>query len=136
MRNAVLKLIAALISVPACMFLTGLTQNGIFMLGSLVGFILSILWIVDLKRQLQAGPAAGTGRRVALAVLAIPQAFLGLTALAIGLAIIGWILYNLLVERQPQFVFQLVALPVPFALVVIGAKWLMGAFGRECDRGP
>ena len=130
MRNAVLKLIAALISVPACMFLTGITQNGIFMLGSLVGFILSILWIVDLKRQLQAQSAAGTGRRVTLAVLAIPQALLGLTALALGLAIFGWILYNLLVERQPQFVFQLVALPVPFALVVISAKWLKGAFGR------
>ncbi|WP_312315856.1 hypothetical protein [Stenotrophomonas sp.] len=66
-----------------------------------------------------------------LAVLAIPQALLGLTALAIGLAIIGWILYNLLVERQPQFVFHLVALPVPFALVVFGAKCLKGAFGRD-----
>ncbi len=131
MRNAVLKLIAAFISVPACMFLTGITQNGIFMLGSLVGFILSILWIVDLKRQLEAQPAAGTGQRVTLAVLAIPQALLGLTALTIGLAIIGWILYNLLVERQAQFVFHLVALPVPFALVVIGAKWLKGAFRRE-----
>ena len=66
-----------------------------------------------------------------LAVLAIPQALLGLTALTIGLAIIGGILYNLLVERQAQFVFHLVALPVPFALVVIGAKWLKGAFRRE-----
>lgn len=131
MRNAVLKLIAALISVPACMFLTGITQNGIFMLGSLVGFILSILWIVDLKRQLEAQPAAVTGQRVTLAVLAIPQALLGLTALTIGLAIIGWILYNLLVERQAQFVFHLMALPVPFALVVFGAKWLKGAFRRE-----
>ncbi|WP_312315857.1 hypothetical protein [Stenotrophomonas sp.] len=61
MRNAVLKLIAALISVPACMLLTGITQNGIFLLGSLVGFILSILWILDLKRQLQAQPEGGTG---------------------------------------------------------------------------
>lgn len=127
MRTATLKLLVAIVSIPAFALLTGITGNGVFLFGSLIALLLSILWGLDLARQLRVATPGGRPQRTSL-ILPIAQALLGLTSLAIGLAIIGWILFNLLIATQPQFVFNLVALPVPIALVLAGATWLKGAF--------
>jgi hypothetical protein len=131
MRNSVLKFLAAFFAMPLSAFLIGLTGSGFFFLGCIVGLLLSILWGVDLGRQLRAASRDKPMSRAAGLAMGVPQALLGLMSLLLGLTIIAWILYNLLIKLQSQFMFSLLALPVPLMLVKGGAKWLRDAFRHE-----
>lgn len=53
--------------------------------------------------------------------------FLGLVSLLIGSAILAWIIYNVFVEEQPQFLaehYSIANLFTPLIMIIIGLKWL------------
>lgn len=131
MRTPILKFLSAFFAMPISAFLIGITGSGIFFVGCVAGLLLSILWGIDLGRQLRAASENKGMTRAAGWVMGILQALLGLMSLLMGLSIIVWILYNLLIKLQPQFMFSLLAAPVPFMLVKAGATWLRDAFKHE-----
>ena len=74
---------------------------------------------------LRARQEAGPSNRVATAVLGMPIRILGAICLVTGLAVLGWLAYNLLIERQPEFtgVWSWQQVLVPVLLVVYGYRW-------------
>jgi hypothetical protein len=47
----------------------------------------------------------------------------GILAIAIGLAQLAWVGYNLFVERQPEWRRPLIWSAVPFVMIVVGLGW-------------
>ena len=128
MRHTTLKLMVAMLAMPLSLLLVGVTQNGFFFLFFLISLLLSVLYWIDLGRLLREVPGGGRMIRFLGIVMGMPQALLGLVTATAGLGIIGWVLYNTLVERQPEYTGGLMTLGVGPALVLFGMTWLRSAF--------
>ena len=66
----------------------------------------------------------------------VPLALFGLVCLVVGVGIIGWVLYNILVERQkeyngPSFVTGLGSFGVSVPLILFGLFTLRSSFRRK-----
>lgn len=70
------------------------------LLAVFLGAPISILSYLDFVR---ARAAASPTITPTTRVFAAPVALLGLASLAIGLALIGWVLFNVFIERQPSY---------------------------------
>ena len=68
-----------------------------------VGLPLLVVTSMDLLVESKTDPRRTTARRALMIVLSVPAGLFGLTSIVFGLAIVAWVLYNLLIERQPQF---------------------------------
>ncbi len=64
-------------------------------------------------------------------VMGVPQALLGLISAGVGLSIIGWVLYNTFIERQPQYSGGFLTLGIGPTLVLFGLAWVRSAFRNE-----
>ena len=83
------------------------------------------------ERVLRARRRQG-GARLLVGIASLPAFSFGLIALVTGLTLIVWVLYNVLVERQPEFrwsPWQGFGIGPP--LVVAGWIWMRRALGRE-----
>jgi hypothetical protein len=74
--------------------------------------------------------------RVFNAVFRVPLALFGLVCLVVGISIIGWVLYNLFVERQkeysgPRFIFGWGSFGVAVPLVLYGWFTLRSVVRRK-----
>jgi hypothetical protein len=87
-----------------------------------VGFPVTILLYRD---GLRTRAADSPGGRANL-VLSLPIRALGGIMLLTGLAAIGWLAYNLFIDRQAQFtgVRSLGQLVLPFLLIAYGYRWM------------
>jgi hypothetical protein len=65
-----------------------------------LGLPISIIFYLDYVRARAAEPE---GLDLPTRILAAPIALLGVVSLAIGLAIVGWVLFNEFIERQPSY---------------------------------
>jgi hypothetical protein len=125
----------------ACAILTPVTFAGSLYLrpewaatvGCLValflGVPLTILFYVDFVRaRAAASPTVTRSTRA----LAAPIALFGLISLAIGLALIGWVLYNVFVERMPSYRSDtwLPSFGIGPLLVLFGWRQLRRPFSR------
>ena len=92
----------------------------------LVGLPLGIVCFIDLTADLQSRPHEWWGARVAAVAASVPVLMLGLVSIALGLAIIAWVLYNQLIERQSEFTGGSALFPLGIgpALVAVGWHWL------------
>jgi hypothetical protein len=61
-------------------------------------------------------------------VMGIPQALLGLTCVAFGLAMIAWVLYNSFIERQPEYSGGFLTFGIGPLSLMLGVGWLLDAF--------
>ena len=68
-------------------------------------------------------------------LIALPQAIVGLLSLCMGLAIIGWVLYNSFVERLPGYSGGFLTFGVSTALALFGFGLLRNAFSRTPSAG-
>lgn len=67
------------------------------------------------------------------ALLSTPRVLLGTTSFSFGAAIVIWVLYNVLVDRQPSFpAGRVTSLGVSIPLIVTGLAWMR----RESDGNP
>lgn len=102
-----------------------------FLLFIFVGLpVLIVAWI-DLGSELRRLENPTLFQKVLGVLFGVPQAVLGVTSVLIGLSIVGWVLYNSLVETQPQYSGGFLTLGVGPALVVFGLYWARVAFKRE-----
>lgn len=131
MPRTALKLTASIAAMPLSAVLIGLTHNDIFFLSFLAGLLASILYWVDLGRELRQTQSAGTTTRILGVVMGVPQALLGLISAGVGLSIIGWVLYNTFIERQPQYSGGFLTLGIGPILVLFGLAWVRSAFRNE-----
>jgi hypothetical protein len=92
-------------------------------LSLLLGLPISILLYRDGLRTRQETSPSST---LTSAVLALPVRILGATCLIAGLAILAWVAYNVLIERQPEFTGIRFGgqLLTPVLLVVFGYRWV------------
>lgn len=92
-----------------------------------LGLPLSLLLYRDAVRtRVEQNPARSPR---SLVVLALPIRLLGLVSLTIGVAIVAWVVYNLLVARQSEFTGVLSPLQLVVPILLIG-------FGWRCLRAP
>lgn len=98
-------------------------------LAILVGVPMIIVSYLDYVRSRRARELAAGSSRVVTRVLSTPVVLLGVVSLAFGLAMVVWVLYNLLIERQPQF-SQATFLPT------LGVGPVLIVFGIQCMRRP
>ena len=101
MKPLLVKWLSCVVAIPLGLLMIGLTQVGWFGLLSAIALPLAILYTFELGTELRRQP--GRMARVAGWILGIPQTLFAITAIGIGVAIVAWVLYNLLVERQPEF---------------------------------
>ena len=91
----------------------------------LLGLPLVIVTLLDVLVGLRTRPpSSGLGRSLVV-LLSAPLGALGLTSLAFGAAIIAWVLYNLLVETQPQFSGWSPFISFGIAPTLIGFGWFL-----------
>ena len=107
------------------------THSDFFFLTFIVGFIFSIMFWMDVGGHLRDLENPSRWQRVLGIAFGVPQALLGITSIGIGLAIIGWVLYNSLIERSPEYSGGFLALGIGPLLVAAGAFWVALAFKRD-----
>lgn len=132
MKWLCLKLGASILLMPILIGLTLLMETGVFLI--LLIFIsipLALLYCIDIAKEIQKTHHARLGFSFVGTLARLPQICLGLSSIFIGLAITLWILYNLLVERLPEYnagffrsIFAIVG--VSPAFVLVGLYWLRG----------
>lgn len=100
--------------------------------GSLVAFLLSILFCMDLATELRAAENPSTLQRILGILLSTPKVLFGLCAVGFGIALAAWILYNLFGERQAEFEMQdWTSVAIVPVMIGVGIHWIVGPFRRQ-----
>jgi hypothetical protein len=81
-----------------------------------VSIPVSILMFLDWYRSAAAPVGLGRGVRN---IARLPVFFFGVTAVLIGLGVLAWIAYNLLIERQPEFRWTMIDVAASTAASII-----------------
>lgn len=102
-----------------------------FILFSFVGLPILILSWIDLGHSLRAIEDPPLVIKVLAVLFGVPQAIFGLISFGIGVSIVGWVLYNTLIETLPQYSGGFLTFGVATALVLFGIYWIREAFLRE-----
>ncbi|WP_148282970.1 hypothetical protein [Pseudogulbenkiania sp. NH8B] len=100
-----------------------------------VALPIAILAWIDLGRKLRNSPTNSPVLFVVGIVFGLPQALFGSVAVLAGLTIVGWVLYNSLWARLPQYTGGFLTFGVGPALIIFGVAWMRDAFKRYRD-GP
>jgi len=139
-----LKLCGAIAAMPLSIVVAHLIDAGEWV-GVFCGLIFVVavacafLWLIDLRQALLEMDDAGWLARSVRTLIALPQAIAGFVSLCMGLTIIGWVLYNSLVERQPEYSGGFLTFGVSSGLTLFGYGLLRDAFRRRFrpgDRPP
>lgn len=100
-----------------------------------LGLACALLYLLELRQALLEIEHPGWPLRALRALIAVPQAIIGLASLCMGLGMIGWVLYNSLVERLPQYSGGFLTFGVSSMLVLFGFGLLRNAFSGGSPRG-
>jgi multisubunit Na+/H+ antiporter MnhC subunit len=115
-------------SMPLSVLMLIATQSAFFILTFLVGFIASIVYFFDVGRELRQISNPTRNERILGIVFGVPQALLGLTSVVIGISIFVWRLYNVFIERQPEYTSSFKSSAFALFLVIGGAAVLASSF--------
>ena len=103
----------------------------LFLLLIFLGIPVLILSGIEAGRTLRTLPDVPPAWKAIGILLSLPQAIFGLSSVLLGLAIILWVAYNFLVERQPEFTGGVIpSLGIGPLLLVAGWWWLRSAFRK------
>lgn len=100
-----------------------------------LGLASAFLYLLELRLALQEIARPGWPIRFLRSLIALPQAAAGLVSLSIGLAMIGWVLYNSFIERLPEYSGGFLTFGVSTGLVLFGLGLLRAAFMRGTPPG-
>lgn len=110
------------------------TNDDAWLTAWMIGFVflgipVFILCWMELGTELRAIENPGWLLRLLGMLFGVPQLLFGLIALAIGLAITGWVLFNVFIERQPEYTggYRLGVAP---ALIIAAWYWIRAAFSK------
>ena len=135
MRKVFLKLVAAIASVILSGVLIAYTGFDIFFVTFLGGLVAIVLYWLDLAYEARSATNLGVPR-VVLIFLGIPQALFGLVCLSFGVAMVLWVLYNSLIERQPEYSGGMLTFGIGPVCIAFGGGWLWSAFRRSPPSNP
>lgn len=101
-----------------------------------VALPLFLLSLVDMSKTLREGPS-GFFPRILRVIFSAEQVILGLLAVTFGVTIILWFVYNVFVERLPEFtgIDNFKSFGMAMALIAVGAYWLCEAFRKQTQYG-
>jgi hypothetical protein len=123
------KFIAAITLLVASVFL--LRFNGWFSLGAVAALPLVILYWFDLGRELRnSSSSSRTGRTVGF-LMGVPQALFGILCLAMGVLLIGWVLYNSLWQRDSHYSGGFLTFGIGPMLALFGFGLVFDAFKKN-----
>lgn len=131
LKSAAIKLVGAISLMVLSVVCLRFTHNDFFFLSFTLGFVFSIMYWMDVGGHLRDLENPSQWQRVLGIAFGVPQALLGATSIGIGLAIIGWVLYNSLIERTSEYSGGFLALGIGPLLISAGAFWLVLAFKRD-----
>lgn len=131
LKSTAMKLLAAIGGMVGSVLCLRLTHADIFFFSFIAGFIFSLLYWIDLGGQLRDIENPRVWQRMLGIAFGVPQALLGLTSIAIGVAIIGWVLYNSLIERTPEYSGSFLSMGIGPMLIAGGVFWVVLAFKRD-----
>lgn len=104
-----------------------------FILFIFVGIPIFILAWVDLGRAVRSVRNPSVSLRMLGIIFGVPQALLGTIAIALGVSVVGWVLYNSIIERQSEYSGGFLMFGIAPALVLFGLYWVRAAFKREMN---
>lgn len=131
MRRIALKLAASFLAVPLSVLLVCLTRNEWFFILSATSLPLIILYWMDFGQEIRNSKHRHVLVRAVGILMGVPQALFGLVCFISGIAIVLWVLYNTLIERQPHYSGGLLTFGIGPALTFFGAGWVVSAFRRD-----
>jgi len=111
------------------------THYDVFFLTFIVAFLFSILYWVDFGSTLRDLENPSMWQRMLGFAFGVPQALLGLTSIAIGLAMVVWVPYRIFVEGASDYVGGFGALGMGLGLISFGVLWVALAFRRSYTPG-
>lgn len=103
--------------------------------GAVLALPLSILWWFDLGAGWRQAGAENAWKRLAGRLMGLPQALFGLLCTAIGLALLGWVLYNSFGPRDPAYSGGFLTFGLAPTLVLFGTGLILAAFRRPPPPG-
>lgn len=100
-----------------------------FLLLIYVAFPVLILTWVELARAFRNSPSPTLF--ILGVILGLPQALFGLFSVIAGVSIIGWVLYNTFITRQPEYTGGFLTFGIGPILTLFGVFWIREAFTRQ-----
>ncbi|MCD9097111.1 hypothetical protein LU699_15125 [Luteimonas fraxinea] len=131
MRLAFRKLLSAFAAMVLSVLALRHMHSDVFFFTFIAAMILAIMYWLDVGAELRAAEDPSPALRILGILLGVPQALLGFTCLIAGTAVVLWVLYNLVVERQPGFPSLILGFGVGPSLITFGFGWLIYAFRRQ-----
>ncbi len=128
MKKAVLKLASSIAVMVLSVLLLCFTHSTLPFLLFLASLPLVVLCWIDLGREIRGLENRHWSVRILGTVLGVPQALLGLVCVVAGLAIVSWVLYNSLFERQPEYSGGFLVFGISPLLALFGLRWLVDSF--------
>lgn len=101
----------------------------------MVALASAFLYMLELRQALLEIEHAHWTVRGLRMLIALPQAIAGIVSLCLGVAIIGWVLYNSFVERVPEYSGGFLTFGISLVLVLFGFGLLRDAFSRRFQPG-
>jgi hypothetical protein len=136
MRSALLKLTAVTAFLCCLGWFISLTDSDgwltlWFVLFIFVGLPLFVMSWIDLGKSLREADSPSRFVLTLGMLLGVPQALLGLISMALGTAIVAWVVYNSFIERQPEYSGGFLTFGLGPTLILVGWYWLRQAFARS-----
>lgn len=97
--------------------------------------VLILTWI-EMGSALRNAPSSSSALYILGLLFGLPQAFFGLLAFGVGGTIMGWVIYNSLIARQPEYSGGFFTFGVGPSLMFFGIFWIRHAFSREREDSP
>ncbi|MFQ5532984.1 MAG: hypothetical protein ACE5EP_03930 [Candidatus Methylomirabilales bacterium] len=98
-----------------------------------VAFPLFLLSLIDMSRTLPNCPYNGPFPRAVRVIFSALHFILGVLAIIFGVTIILWFVYNVFIERLPEFtgINNFNSFGMAIAMITVGVYWLFEAFGKQ-----
>lgn len=130
-REVAIKLSVAMGLMVLSVLCLRFTHNDFFFLTFIVAFLFSILYWIDFGGVLRDLENPRWWQRILGVLFGIPQALLGLTSIAIGIALVVWVPYRIFIEGASDYAGGLGALGLGASLISFGFFWVALAFKRS-----
>jgi hypothetical protein len=98
--------------------------------GVVLALPLSILWWFELGAEWRQASADHPRKRLAGWLMGLPQALFGLLCTAVGMAMLGWALYNTFWTRDPAYSGGLLTFGLAPTLILFGVGLILAALRR------
>ena len=138
MKRSLIKLTSVVLGLgvlSAAISMTDAREEGwltaFFLLFIFVGIPLLILTWVDFGRHLRAAKNPTALVKTLAFIFTVPQVLFAIFAIICGITLTGWVTYNSLIKRVPEYTGGFLTFGIGPALISFGVLWLRQARFRR-----